>query len=174
MVGTMYEPIPGGLYWPIRTNRVALVVCRMGDSPDGKSYSPRKCYMSEKKKYSTQDEGPQNASAGKLTPKGISFRMCFIKEHEGKFKDQNGDLRAFYIAEGYIEDDHGREQEFSFLYGSKKLNSVLNKVLTDYTEGRAVGAGVWINVSGTGEGYDREYEVEVLDEVQTSLDRGQE
>jgi hypothetical protein len=111
--------------------------------------------------YQTEDEGPQNMSAGKLDETGVDFRFCFLIEHEGSFVDKaTGEKQPFYTAEGKIMDERGKEQDFSLLFGSKRLFAVLDKVKYDHIRDPAM--GVDVNVSGHGTGFDRNYQVKVL------------
>jgi hypothetical protein len=93
----------------------------------------------EAKSYKTEDEGPQNYSAGKLDAKGITFLLESVTQHEGTYRDkQTNELRPFYTADGV--DTEGNPVSLAF--GSKRLNKVLVKVLD--TEGTPV----MINISG--------------------------
>lgn len=103
--------------------------------------------------YRTEDEGPQSFSAGKLDSEGITFLLERVEVHEGAYKDkQTDELRPFYTAEG-----QGWEgSPVSLAFGSKRLHRVLMKVL------EKEGSPVMVNISGRGQGFDRNYDVKVI------------
>ena len=102
--------------------------------------------------YRTENEGPQSFSAGKLDEQGITFSLEKVEEHAGTYTDKlSGGPRPFWTAEGVDEDGN----EVSLAFGSKRLHAVLMKVLKNES------APVVVNISGHGEGFDRNYRVTV-------------
>ncbi|MDD4972488.1 MAG: hypothetical protein PHT07_23910 [Paludibacter sp.] len=103
--------------------------------------------------YRTEDEGPQSFSAGKLDDEGITFLLENVETHEGAYADkQTGDLRPFYTAQG----ENWEGAPISLAFGSKRLHRVLIKVL------EKEGSPVMVNISGRGQGFDRNYDVKVI------------
>jgi hypothetical protein len=115
-----------------------------------------------KTEYITEDEAPEGVSAGKLTAEGVTFDLIALKEHEGSYKNKNtGEIRPFYTAEGTQTLD-GQTKDFALVFGSAKLARVMGKVVREciITPEKQ---SVRINVSGYGEGFDRNYKVRIVE-----------
>jgi hypothetical protein len=115
---------------------------------------PQVRYLAEKE-YRTEDEGPTMLGAGKLDEDGIKFRFHFLRAKEdGKFGE-------FWIAEGQLLSEDGRETPIQLALSSQKLKKVLTRIIDDHNVNELHGVTIWIR--GYGQGYDREYSVKVLD-----------
>jgi hypothetical protein len=113
-----------------------------------------------KTEYKTEDENLNGVSAGKLDSNGVTFRLVQIKEHEGTYKNTNGEIKPFYTAEGNTMVD-GEARDFALVFGSAKLYHTLLKVVADHI--KTPGQSVQINVSGIGSGFDRNYKVKIME-----------
>jgi hypothetical protein len=116
----------------------------------------------QKTEYLTEDEDPGTYKAGDLDEIGLTFRMCSIQEKEGRYKDEDGNPKPFWIVEGKRINEYGTEEDVILMFGGQKLFKALSKVKRAYLDTRDVGIGVTVNISAHGQGYDRNYKVKIV------------
>jgi hypothetical protein len=117
----------------------------------------------QKTEYITEDEDPGTYKAGDLDENGLTFRMCSIQEKEGRYKDEDGNPKPFWVVEGKRFNEYGTEEDITFMFGGQKLFKTLTKVKMDYLDKRDIGKGVTVNLSAHGQGYDRNYKVKIVE-----------
>lgn len=112
------------------------------------------------KEFKSEDE-KTGFSAGDLTAEGTIFKLFTIIKKQGKFADDDGNIKPFYSIEGkeYID---GEELDFQFTVGNPRLASMLSKALEGHSL-KEDGKGVWIKACGDGQGFARHYKVFAAD-----------
>ncbi len=110
-------------------------------------------------KYKSEDE-KVGFSQGMLDSNGKVFRMHAMIEHEGRFADDDGNIRPYYTIEGKQIDEDGEEVDFIMTVGNARLIKMLKRVM----EGKKFSEkGHWIKVFSVGEGFKRRYALACAD-----------
>lgn len=107
------------------------------------------------RKYKSEDE-KTNFTANDLTPEGLVVRVHTIIEREGKYADDYGNIKPYWVIEGKTWDAEGDEEGFEMTTGNARLRNMIARELA----GRSLkekGNGVFLKLFGDGTGFSRHY-----------------